>query len=75
MLIKEIKFKNKIKKASVYFNRRDVQIALHVEEIDWQICSNTLRYTKNYGSNSFQFYPELIENYRVLFLLYLYLYF
>ena len=49
-----------------YFNRADVKAALHVkDDIDWVICSDTLRYTKNLGSNSYQFYPDLVANYRV----------
>lgn len=52
--------------ASVYFNLAMVKDALHVDDIDWEICSNTLRYTKNLGSDSFTYYPTLLENYRVV---------
>eukprot|EP00004_Rigifila_ramosa_P009660 TRINITY_DN2128_c0_g1_i3.p1 TRINITY_DN2128_c0_g1~~TRINITY_DN2128_c0_g1_i3.p1 ORF type:complete len:298 (+),score=54.68 TRINITY_DN2128_c0_g1_i3:596-1489(+) len=48
-----------------YFNRPDVQAAFHVRDIDWVICSDTLSYSTTYGYNSFQFYPELLEHYRI----------
>jgi len=52
--------------ASVYFNLAQVKQALHVQDVDWEICSNTLRYTKNLGSDSYQFYPALLQNYRAI---------
>jgi hypothetical protein len=49
-----------------YFNNVDVKQAIHVQQdIRWTICSDTLRYTKNLGSNSYQFYPDLVSKYRV----------
>jgi carboxypeptidase C (cathepsin A) len=52
--------------ASIYFNLAGVKEALHVIDVQWEICSDTLRYSKNLGSNSYQFYPELIDNYRII---------
>ena len=47
-------------------NLPEVKAALHVKaDINWVICSDTLRYTKNLGSNSYTFYPELVSRYRV----------